>query len=273
MTDGPADALREQAREWGRSLLAAPPWNAVSDRVSLLLVSPPVGLDVAANPAAWLVIDTAAARSLPPEYARALSIDAPLVERRRSTAAATTLVFATEVAIIRLLEATTPRALEARWQARHAEALVDRLRRGEQFALRAGLIPDDGVERVTRMLWLEASAAARGLDVLTTRPAEAIATAGGLAAAIARLACFTDDGNYSPAEFLLPAAAETRIGKRLAPWIADFVPALGGDEAAVRRVLGSRDQAMAEIAAVLGERFRDRPWLRDPDAYAFRTPR
>ena len=38
MTADPASALRAQARDWGRSLLASPPWAELEHGLSLLLI-------------------------------------------------------------------------------------------------------------------------------------------------------------------------------------------------------------------------------------------
>lgn len=278
MTDGPADALREQAREWGRALLASPPWAAVSDRVTLLLVEPPFGLEEppATTPVTfWLTLDAAAARSLPPEYRTPLTTDRGVFQRPRTPAelGRVSLAVMTDEALHRLLEGTSRSSMEARWQVRHVEAVSDRLRRTEQYALRAGLLPDDAPERVSRTLWLDAVTAARGLEVVAGSPLAGLAPAGEAAAALARLACFDDSGAYPPAAYLLAAARQTRLGRRIATWLDDLPRAVGGDEAAARRVVGARDQVLEEARTILGERYRERPWLREPEAFSLRPPR
>lgn len=278
MADGPADALREQAREWGRALLAAPPWSAVSDRVSLLLVDPPFGLED--GPATgvlsfWLTLDTQAARSLPAEYRTPLTSDRGVFERPRTAAGAprVSLAVMTDESVHRLLQGTSRASMEARWQARHVDLISDRLRRGEQYSLRAGLLPDEAPERVSRTLWLDAVSASRGLDGIEGDPAAAMAPAGEVSGALCRLACFDDHGGYPPAAYLRVAARQTRLGRRIATWLDDLPRAIGGDEAAARRVLGARDQVLEEARMILGERYRDRPWLREPEAFMLRPPR
>ena len=271
-----AATARDRARAWGRELLAAAPWAGLDERVTLVVTSPASGVD-AAPPALtlWLVVDVVTARALPNEY-RALTLDEAMLQRHRATAAtpAIALTITTDVAVERLLGATTPRALEARWQWRHVEAVADRLRRTEQFAVRAGMLPEDGPERILRTLWASAHASARALDVLAgERPTDALIAAGEVAAALGRIACVMDEGAYPPAELLSVAARGTRIGKRIGPWLDDLMPALGGDAAAARRILGSREQALAEVAEVMAERFRGRPWLTAPETTALRTPR
>ncbi len=277
MTDGPSDALRTQAREWGQLLLAGPAWSSVLDRVTLLLIDPPAGLDAPTPTTAglWLVIDAPSARSLPAEIRTPLGTDQPLFEEHRATATAPAvrLAIQTEEGLHRLLQGLSQPALEARWQVRRAEALSDRMRRLEQFTVRAGIVPADGPERIVRTLWLDLVAAARGLDVLPDAPGAALAAAGEVSAGVCRLACALDEGAYPPAAYLRAAAAETRIGRRLGSWLDDLAVAVGGDEAAGRRVIGSRAQAIEEVRTVLGEQYRDRPWLRTPEAFALRAPR
>lgn len=276
MPDQAPDALHEQAREWGRRLLAAPPWAGVSDRVTLLVVDPPTGVEASCGVIAlWLTLDGEAARSLPPEYRTPLTTGRAVVEQPRVAAdePPVTLAVLTDDAMQRLLQGTNRTGLEMRWQARHHQVVSDRLRRGEQYALRANLLPDDAPERIVRLLWLEVNQAARGLDGLQVDAGAGLAAAGEVSAALCRLACFDAVGAYPPVAYLRAAAAETRLGRRLAPWLDDLVRAAGGDDASVPRILGSRGQVLEEARAILGERYRDRPWLRDPAAFVFQPPR
>ncbi|MCK9495084.1 MAG: hypothetical protein M0R75_06255 [Dehalococcoidia bacterium] len=273
MTSDPADALREQAREWGRALLAGTPWTGVPDRVTLLLVEPPVRFPSTGSVTYWLTVDTAAARGLADPYGPALTSDRAVVEHPRTPGLNVTLAVMTDEALHRFLGGTTPAAIEARWQARHLEPISDRLRRGEQYALRAGLLPDDVPERVTRTLFLELVAAVRALAPLEVQPSAGLAAAGAASAAACRLACFDDAGNYPPAQHLRAEAAETRLGRRIVTWLDDLVRAVGGDDAAARRAVSAGDQVIEEARTILGELYRDRPWLRTPEAFALRAPR
>ena len=276
MTDDTATALRDQAREWGRALIGAAPWADVVERVTLLVTAPPTGIDATPNSVSLLLaIDGPTARSLPAEY-RALLTDEVFIQHHRvtSTMPAVALTLTTDTAFDRLFQSLTRRAMEARWQVRHSEVVTDRLHRAENFALRAGMLPDDGPERVMRGLWVEANAAARAFPaVATERSVDALPAAGELVAALCRIACFVDDGAYPASEWLLPAARPTRIGKRISNWFDGIVPALGGDAAAARRVASSTDQVIAEVLDVLAERYRGRPWLLDPEVFTLRTPR
>jgi len=273
MTSDPADALREQAREWGRALLATAPWSGVSDRVTLLLVEPPSRFPGSTQVTYWLTLDVAAARGLAEPYGPALNSDRAVVEHPRAEGLKVTLVVMTDEALHRLLQGTTPAAIEARWQARHHEAISDRMRRGEQYALRANLIPDDAPERIMRTLFLELVASIRGLAPLEVNPAHTLAAAGAASAAVCRIACFDDAGSYPPLQHLRAVASETRLGRRLAPWLDDLTRAIGGDDAAARRSISSGNQVIEETRIILGELYRDRPWLRTPEAFALRAPR
>lgn len=279
MPDDPAATLRDQAREWGRSLLDASPWHDVSDRVTLLVVTPPTGLDALVVPGRamlWLAIDGPSARSLPAEFARPLAQDEAVVRHHRAVgeAPAVALAAMTDDALHRLLQGTSRRSMEARWHIRHVEVVSDRLHRAEQYQARAGLLPHEAVERIVRTLWVETAVAAQGIDAVRgDRPADALAVAGETVAALLRLACLWDDGSYPAAEYLRVAAGETRIGRRMAPWIDDAAAAIGGDEGAARRLSGSRDQALSEVRGVLAERYRSRGWLNEPEAFALRAPR
>lgn len=271
MTTGPTSALREQAREWGRALLDAPQWADVPDRVTLLIVSPAAGYDDDARAITlWLTIDIPAARSLPREY-EGLARDEVVIERRALTPG--TFVAMSDAALHRLLQGTTRASVEARWRVRHGEAVADRLHRLDEFNVRANMLPEDALERIVRALWLDLHAAAASLDAIEAHPRAALPVAGEVAAAIARLAVALEEGAYPPAELLMRAARETRIGKRLGQWLDDLGAAVSGDAAAGRRVVASREQALAEVREVVGERWRSRPWWRDPEAYALRAPR
>ncbi|MCA9848200.1 MAG: hypothetical protein KC472_09520 [Dehalococcoidia bacterium] len=273
MTSDPADALREQAREWGRALLSGTPWSTVSDRVTLLLVEPPAKFPATSSVTFWLTIDTPSARNLPEPYGPAISADRAVVEHPRAEGLRVTLSVMSDDALHRFLSGTTPAAIEARWQARHTEAVSDRLRRGEQYALRANLLPDDAPERISRTLFLDLVSSVRALRSLEASPAPGLAAAGGASAAACRLACFDDEGSYPPLEHLRTVASETRLGRRIGTWLDDLVKAVGGDDAAARRAASAADQVVEEARVILGELYRDRPWLRTPEAFALRAPR
>ncbi|MPZ99077.1 MAG: hypothetical protein GEU80_07005 [Dehalococcoidia bacterium] len=276
MTQDPASALREQAREWGRDLLGAAPWQQLAPHLSLLLTSPPAGIDLPAAPAgidAWLLLDASEARLLSAPQREPLLRDGVTVERP-SGASRIGLTVMTSEAAGRLVAGTTRRSLEARWLVRHAEPLHDRLRRGEQMAAVARQLPSDAPERITRALWLQTVQAVHALGaVAASPPAVVLPAAGEASAALCRLSCVVEDGTHPPLEWLLPAARETRVGRRVASWLDDLGASFGGDEAATRRVAAAREQVLREVETVLGEHWGDRPWVRAPEAAALRAAR
>jgi hypothetical protein len=143
-----------------------------------------------------------------------------------------------------------------------------------QLVAAATRYPQDAPERITRTLWLQVAAAVRALWIVGVAPAAvALPAAGEVSAALCRLACAYDEGDHPTVDLLLPAARRTRIGRRVATWLDDLAAALAGDAAATRRVLAAADQVLREVSGVLGENYRDRPWLRDPEAFALRAAR
>jgi hypothetical protein len=272
----PPDAFRERARERGRALLAVAPFDEIADRATLLLTSPPTGVDSDTVPAyagLWLIIETGDARALPAPYRGGLTRDSSYVEFLRASGEMPAVLLTITTNHTELLEGVSRRSLEARWSVRHAEAVRDRLDRLPRLAAAAARFPHEAMERILRPLWLQAAPALRTLWIVAESPGDAVPVAGEAAAAVCRIACVFDSGDHPPTEFLFAEAKTTRIGRRLTSWLDDFAPALGGDEVAARRVTAARDQVQREIAAVLAERYGDRPWLRDPEAFALRTPR
>lgn len=278
----PPLTMSDRAREWGRALLAVAPWEAVADRVTLIVLAPPAGIEDLPDPLRarlLLTIDRAATPSLPPELGRPLHQGEATVRQHHARAGDegsldASLAVISDEGLHRLLQGLTRTAMELRWQLRHAETVADRMHRLEQYQVRAGMLPADGLERIIRALWVEATLAVRGLDpARSDRASDALPAAGEAAAALSRIACAWEEAAYPPVEYLRLVAGETRIGRRIGPWLDDFTLAVGGDEAAARRTLSSREQALHEVRQVLAERFRNRPWLADPEAFALRAPR
>ena len=277
MTTDPT-ALREQAREWGRSFVDLPPWEPLSERLSLILAAPyddwPLPL---APPQAslWLLVDRASASALPEAIRRPLVDTGVVVERRPATISdpAVELTIRTAEAVERSLEGVSRRDLEVRWLLAHAEPIADRLRRLERLAEQARLLPADGLERATRSLWLDAYASVRALWSLPSEGSRALVAAGELAGALLRIACLLDHGAHPTAERLEVDGSDTRIGLRLVHWLDDLRAALGGDATAGRRSVNAAEQVLAEVRSILAERYRDRDWLRDPASYELRSRR
>src|SRR5438128_1388536 len=84
MVDDPTAALREQARERGRRLLANTPFDEIADRATLRLTAPPANVALTVAPVTagfWLLVDPSAGRSLPDPYRAALVRGGVYVEK------------------------------------------------------------------------------------------------------------------------------------------------------------------------------------------------
>ena len=271
MTGEPLAESPEPAVERGRALLAAPPWSERARAVTLLAVRPPRApwADREAAPAFWLLVNAEEARLLGDPWHDPLVRDGLRRADDRSAEPPVELTVLTAEAAARLLEPVTRRALEARWLIRHAAVVHDPINRHEGLAAAAGRLPADALERIARPLLLQALTAIGGIGVVD---ADAVIAAGEAAGAVTRLACVLEDGTHPPAEWLLSAARETRLGKRIASWLDDLGPALGGDERARRWVADGAPGLLREVAAALRPEFGDREWLLDPERFALRPP-
>ncbi len=270
-------ALREAARDWGRSQLEAPPWGELQGRLTLLLVDPPAVHWAAAELHAtlWIVAEASEVRTLPDALRDPLTRDGSTHERAHEAAALTVdLTVFTLERLEGVLSGAGRRSLETRWSVRHAEPVHDPLRRHERLSTAAQLLPDDAPRRIARTLYVDAHASITELSRLIPQRAEAaIIAAGEAAGAVARLACSLDEGFYPPAEWLLPAARETQLGRRVASWLDDLPRALGGDDAATRRVADGCDPVLRAVRDAVRVRMGADDWLWSPRASALRAPR
>ena len=283
--DSAAFAARRRAAERGLALLDAPPWEERAREVMLLMVRPPRASSdsmweddpaiLALPPAYWLLLEAEDARTLPEPWHEALARHG-LRRTREAGPNPADLTDLTDLTVLTiegysaLLEATTRRALEARWSVRHATVLHDPLSRHEGFGLAAGRVPVDALERIVRPLFLQAHAA---LDALPLTVAGALVVAGEAAAAVTRLAWLMEEGAYPPAEWLHAAARDTRLGRRLRPWLEALPQAATGEAGARQRVLQAAPTVLEELQAALRPDFSNRDWLQDPEAYSLRPPR
>ena len=257
-TEGAESALPMAARV--RALLQGPPWNDRPYALTLLAVEPPEGVPATPH-RLWLVLDVADARDLDDEWRE------PLLRHRlrrvRDEEIETTV--ATTDGVEALLEGVSRRALEVRWEFRHAAALHDPSGRGERLTAIARRFPDDALERIVRPLYLQAG---RALEALQHAHAASAEAPGGATAAIAageaastltRLACILEEGAHPTADWLDAAARQTALGRRIAPWLDAPTPAVA-------------DSVLGEAARALRGYFADREWLREPEIYALRPP-
>ncbi len=272
-----ATALREGARDWGRSQLDAPPWAELQGRLTLLLVDPPAVRWATAELHAtlWIVAEGSEARALPDALREPLLRDGSTHEQaHRGEALTVDLTVFTLERLEGVLSGAGRRSLETRWSVQHAEPVHDPLRRHERLSTAAQLLPDDAPRRIARTLYLDVHASLTELSRITPeRAGAAMVAAGEAAGAVARLACSLDEGVYPPAEWLLPAARQTQLGRRIVSWLDDLPHALGGDDAATRRVADGCEPVLKTVREAVRLRLGAADWLRSPRASALRAPR
>ncbi len=263
---------RAAAVERARSLLGENPWAGATERITLWLVSPPRGIAHPARPPVevWLAIDRPTAQTLGVDGQRlyvegAIARDLPPSDGDAGCRAS---LFTAE-ALASLLSGEGRRAFEARWSLSHAQLLFDRLGRHERFLAESARSPVGAAERALRGAYLAAAGALPALSApggdgggLETLPA-----AGEAAAALARLACLLDESSHPPLPWLLAAARDTRLGRRLQSWFDDLVASLAGNEAAARRVASTREAVLDQARTLVQHRLGERPWLREPASF------
>ena len=291
----PGAEARAAAVSRARRLLATEPWASATERVTLWLVSPPRELDAAPDSPveAWLAIDREAAQTL--GDAARTQIEGGAASQALPAAGAgaagqppgSAALFTVE-ALEALLAGEGRRALEARWSLHHAQPLADRLGRHERLVARASQLSEGALERALRGAFLAAAGALPALGRLgepaddaeghdahggRARRRDALPAAGEAVAGLTRIACLLDEGRHPPLAWLLPAAHDTRLGRRLASWLDDLARSLAGEAAAARRVIAGRDAVLEQTRVLVAHRVGERPWLRDPASFALRPPR
>ncbi|MGE0135543.1 MAG: hypothetical protein AB7L91_07940 [Dehalococcoidia bacterium] len=272
---------RAATGEAARSLLEQAPWDEVASRALLVLVRPPAveWARTEAPPLLWLILDGPEARALRPELRTPLVRDGSTLVHVRATdtVPAMQLAALTSEAVGRHLEGVTRRSLEMKWLARHGQALHDPLHRFDSLVGMAARLPADALERVARPLYVQA---AQSLEALAGAPLGeedadrgAVLSAAEAAASVCRLACVLDGGSHPPAEWLLAAARETALGKRVASWLDDVPSAFAGEPRAAKWIRDSGGGVLREAATALRAEFAGRDWLDDPIAQTVRAAR
>lgn len=267
--------------EAARALLEATPWNEVASRALLILVRPPdeEWARTSAPALLWLILDGPEARALRPELRNPLVRDGSTLVHVAASGAtpAMQLAVLTSEAIGRHLEGVTRRSLEMKWLARHGQALHDPLHRFDSLRGMAARLPADALERVARPLYVQA---AQSLEALAGTPVAAEGADDGAVVpaveamgALCRLACVLDEGSHPPAEWLLAAARETALGKRLSSWLDDVPRAIAGEARAARWIRESGSGVLREATSALRAEFAGRDWLDDPIAQTIRAGR
>lgn len=270
---------REVLAAAGRALLVTPEWEPVAPRTLLMLVRPPHAdwVDSSGTPLLWAILDAPEARALPPELRSPLARDGAAFQRLSGDAEQPSLHLAifTSEGMGRLMEGVTRRSLEARWSARHSEALHDPLHRFELLTGAAARLPVESLERIIRPLYGQA---AQALDALANAPIEerretTLILTGEAAAAVCRIACVMEAGSHPPTEWLIREARTTHLGQRVSSWLDDLVPAIGGNERAARWIRETGPGVLRELVAALRAEFAGRDWLTDPQAQSIRPGR
>jgi hypothetical protein len=268
-----------------RRLLHAEPWARATERVTLWLVSPPRGLDVAPDSTVevWLAIDRQAAQTLGDAtrselLGGAVARELPAADATDGPQPGGNAAIFTAEALEALITGEGRRAIEARWSLLHAQPLADRLGRHERLAAQAAQLTEGALERALRGAFLALAGALPALGRLgepgeDARPLDTLPAAGEVAAALARVACLLDEGCHPPLAWLERAAGDTRLGRRLASWRGDLARALAGDQPAARRVVAARDVVLDQARVLVAHRVGERPWLRDPASFVLRPPR
>ena len=264
--------VESPTREWARAQIAVPPWPEVSDRITLLAVSPPAvpWADADGPRSCLIVIDASAARSLPPQLRSPLLRQGALRVDPAPGSGDGAVTTMTVEALERTIEGTARRSLETRWSVRHSRVAHDPLRRHETLGAAAARLPGDAPDRITRSLFLQVLLA---LDAIRGEDSGGLVAAGEAAGALARLACVLEEGSHPTAEWLLPAARETRLGRRLATWLDRLVPALAGDERAAAWVAEAGPSVLDEVSSVLRPSYGATDWFQHPWEHALGTPR
>lgn len=279
MTADPAAALREQARDWGRARLATSPWAPLELRLTLLLIDPPVEQWVppSSSSTLWLAVDGAEVRELPAELREPLLRDGSVHESTPAVLGSQDgrISIFTLDRLEGLIAGVGGRSLEARWSIRHGEPIHDPLRRHAALSSAAARLPEDGLERAVRPLFVQACGALAAIEALSReRVTDGLAALGEGAAALTRLACVLDEGAHPPAQWLLPAARETELGQRLATWLDDIAPALSGEHpTAASRVIDGCADVRRAIDSAVRPQFSRADWFQSPETWALRPRR
>jgi hypothetical protein len=83
-----------------------------------------------------------------------------------------------------------------------------------------------------------------------------------------------EEGSHPPAQWLLPAARTTELGARLASWLDDLGPTLGGEHpAAASRVIDGCAGIRRAVEAAVRPEFSRAAWFQSPETWALRPPR
>jgi hypothetical protein len=238
-----------------RALLETPPWSARLQVLTLLGVQAPIGIPIDAPNRLWLILDTQDIRDLDDEWRM------PLMRHRlrRVYEEQIDLTVTTSDGVEALLEGSSRRSLETRWEIRHASAIHDPRGRFVELSAAVGRLPDGMFERITRPLYLQAYRAFNAMEVAQLDSSALTIANGEAASALSRLVCILEEGAHPSIEWLLPAARETALGRRIAPWFDGFAA-------------GVAAEVLSEVTKVLRADFPDKEWIKETASYVLRPP-
>lgn len=277
-------AFLDVALAWGKEFAQAAEWNDVSDRMSLILISPfstdrlsefdPTMLDVATY---WLILDKNTLTWAPAEVGKELKNGHAVVQQYGPSAAypnapeAHVTILRDDAAdkILNSIASDHRQALEARWHILRASAIHDPLRRFDQLNKMPHSVDEAELERVIRTLWVSAHASARGLHLNRDVESDSFSlTAGELAAQLLRLSFVLEETAYPTPPFLLQALETTHVGRRIGSWIQLL---LSGDPVERSQAQRSTEATLKEVKTVLAISYRTKHWLNSPAAFPYRT--
>jgi hypothetical protein len=240
---------------YGSDLLETPPWSGRLQVLTLLGVQAPSGVPMDQPARLWLILDTEDIRDLDDEWR------IPLLRHRlrRVYEEQIDLTVTTSEGVEALLDGSSRRSLEARWEIRHSAVVHDPRGRFVDLSAAVGRLPDGMLERITRPLYIQAYRAFNAMNAVQHDSSALTIVNGEAASALSRLACVLEDGAHPSIEWLLPAARDTSLGRRITPWLDGFTA-------------GVAAEVLSEVARVLRTDFPDKEWLKETDSYILRAP-
>tara|TARA_Y100000996_G_scaffold315815_2_gene252036 strand:- start:5792 stop:6631 length:840 start_codon:yes stop_codon:yes gene_type:complete len=265
------DQHNELLETWGKEFLNQQPWVEFSERISLFIVSPGSKWNLSLTPEnsiVWLIVDRDTVQSLPRTLSSKLLKTSIVVEEHHdlnSNLNISLFIFTLEH-LENTLERVGRSEMETRWHLLGSSIISDNLLRHDALIAKAKMVPSEGLERATRLLWHEINSTAQGLWTLAHAPESGSLTLSEFLTNIIRLCCLIDYGSYPPVEELNSISQETRLGQRLGKWFQDVEMAISKNPEAGKRIIYSHSQVIEEIRDMLNEIYRGREWINNPAA-------
>lgn len=272
------------ALAWGKEFAHAPDWADVSDRMSLILLTPssmskssesgPTMLDVATY---WLIIDRNTLTWSPAAIAKELKNGHAVVQQYGPSAEypnapeAHVTILRDDAAdkILNSIASDQRQALEARWHIQRATVIHDPLRRFDQLSKTPHSVDEAELERVIRTLWVSTHASARALHLNRDVKSDSFSlTAGELAGQLLRMSFVLEETAYPTPPYLLEALESTHLGRRIGSWITLLLSDAPVERSQAQR---STEATLKEVKNILAISYRTKHWLNSPAAFPYRT--